>query len=149
MRLVCWCMVHGLCFSFPLPHAFILVESEQAANLESLHQGIGLYCFIRWSTGARHIPASVHTKLPLTSISLRCHLQCLPGAFCYLAPVLVEDALREPPADYEVLETTKGIFVGGAALNRVTGKRLIEMAGFNRTIIRIVSWQGRTGCPGS
>ena len=42
MRLVCWCMVHGLCSSFPLPRAFILVEPEQAANLESLHQGIGL-----------------------------------------------------------------------------------------------------------
>jgi len=44
-----------------------------------------------------------------------------------LAPVHVEDALREPPADYEVLETTKRIFVGGAAFNRVTGKRLIGL----------------------
>lgn len=41
--------------------------------------------------------------------------------------MLVEDALRESPADYEILKTTKRVFTGGAALDKAAGKRLIEM----------------------
>ena len=77
--------------------------------------------------GAGHIPTFVHTKLPMTSASLLRHLRRLPGALCFLAPMLIEDALREPSVDYDVLKTTKRIFVGGAALNRALGKQLIEM----------------------
>ena len=77
--------------------------------------------------GAGHIPTFVHTKLPLTGVSFLRHLRRLPGALCFLAPVLVEDALRESPADYEILKTTKRIFTGGAALDKTAGKRLIEM----------------------
>ena len=90
-------------------------------------QGIGHYCFTRWPIGAGHIPTFVHTKLPLTSTSFLRHLRRLPGALCFLAPVLVEDALRESPADYQVLKTTKRIFTGGAALDRTIAQRLIEM----------------------
>jgi hypothetical protein len=54
-------------------------------------------------------------------------LKRLPGAVCFLAPVLLEDSLREPEEEYEVLKTTRRIFYGGAPLNKIAGKQLIEM----------------------
>ncbi|KAJ3561651.1 hypothetical protein NP233_g10063 [Leucocoprinus birnbaumii] len=92
-----------------------------------LFHGIGIYCFTRWPMGAGHIPTFINTKLPLTSTSMLRHLRRLPGALCFLAPMLLEDALREPPEDYGVLKTTRRIFYGGAPLDKAAGKQLIEM----------------------
>jgi len=111
----------------PLYHVRSSSLSQNKQLIEGFHKGIGLYSFTRWPMGAGHIPTFIHTKLPLTSVSFLRHLRRLPGALCFLAPMLVEDALREPPVDYEVLKTTKRIFIGGAALDKATGKRLIEM----------------------
>ncbi|KAF5353278.1 hypothetical protein D9756_008134 [Leucocoprinus leucothites] len=92
-----------------------------------LFHGIGLYCFTRWPIAAGHIPTFISTKLPLTSTSLLHHLRRLPGALCFLAPMLLEDALREPPEECKILSTTRRIFYGGAPLDKAAGKQLIEM----------------------
>lgn len=92
-----------------------------------LFHSIGIYCFTRWPMASGHIPTFINTKQPLTGTSFLRHLRRLPNAICFLAPMLVEDALRESPEEYEILKTTRRIFCGGAPLSKATGKQLIEM----------------------
>ncbi|KAF9445031.1 acetyl-CoA synthetase-like protein [Macrolepiota fuliginosa MF-IS2] len=92
-----------------------------------LFHAAGWFAHTRWSIGSGLIVTFIHAKLPLTSTSVLRHLKRLPGAVCLLAPVLLEDTLREPPETLEVLKTTKRLFYGGAPIDKRASKRLLGM----------------------
>ncbi|KAF9441936.1 acetyl-CoA synthetase-like protein [Macrolepiota fuliginosa MF-IS2] len=99
---------------------------------------VGWYCFTRWPISAGIVPTFVKTKLPVTSTSVLRHLKHLPSAVCFLTPMLLEDALREPPEAVEVLKTARRVFYGGAPMDKQAGRQLLEMG------VAIVNLYGAT-----
>ncbi|KAF9445030.1 hypothetical protein P691DRAFT_806313 [Macrolepiota fuliginosa MF-IS2] len=92
-----------------------------------IFHGMGWYGFTRWPISAGHIPTFINTKFPLTGGSLLSHIKRLPGALLFVAPMLLEDALREPPEAHEILKTTQRIFYGGAPMDKQAARQLLEM----------------------